>query len=254
MVMLMAVGCKRKPTLHDLGIVLDTLSADTTAVLSDSATQARCAVHLQILTFANKEYAKLNDSLLHSDILSPEYFSLSDKPFTPHEAIDSFIRRYIDDYRTFYAGIYADELNPEMASIGFKVNTAVEVGHDNMLNYLAQISNNQGSITTDYTVCLNLDLAQQRILRLEDVFVHGAENGLTEAIVDRLQRQVSVNSLDALRQAGYFVNSDPYPTENFILNTDGITFVYVTGEIADRSKGEIRVEVKKSDVENLFKR
>ena len=251
---LMAISCRHEPTLQEMGIALDTLRIDTTAVLSDSATQAHCNIKLQILTFANKEYAKINDSLVHSDILSPEYLSLTNKPFTPREAIDSFIRRYIDDYRTFYKGIYTDEATEEAATIGFTASTSMEVGKDSLINYLAQVSNNQGSISTDYTVCLNLDLAHQRILRLSDVFVHGAEKGLTDAIVKRLMKQASVSSLDALRQAGFFVNSAPYPTENFILKEHHITFVYVTGEIADRSKGEIRVEVNNSDIKNLFKR
>ena len=65
--------------------------------------------------------------------------------------------------------------------------------------------------------------------------------------------QTSTKSVDALQQAGFFVNSTPYPTENFILKDNGITFVYVTGEIADRSKGEIQVEVKNSAIKPLFK-
>ncbi len=252
--LLTMVGCKHKPTLQELGVRLDTLTIDTTAVLSDSASQAHCAVSMQLLMFANKEYASLNDSLLHADILSPEYLSLSGKHFTPREAVDSFITRYVNDYREFYSGIYADEANAEMATIGFKVATSLEEGRDSTLNYLARISNRQGSITTDYRVCLNLDLNSKRILRLEDLFVHGAEKGLTDAIVAKLQKQASVNSLEALRQAGFFVNSDPYPTQNFILKDNSITFVYVTGEIADRSIGEIEVEVSFSDIKNLFKR
>ncbi len=253
-VILTMMGCKHHPTMKEMGVVLDTLTTDTTAILSDSALQAHCSVSLQLLTFANKEYAPLNDSLLHADILSPDYLSLSDRHFSPREAVDSFVRRYIDDYREFYTGIFTDEANAEAASISFKVKTSMEEGKDSTLNYLAKISNCQGAITTDYTVCLNLDLATKRILRLEDIFVHGAERSITDAIVSKLQKQAAVKSLEELRQAGFFVNSEPYPTQNFILKDNTITFVYVMGEIADRSKGEIEVEVKNSDLKNLFKR
>ena len=97
LVMSMFVGCHHKPTVQELGIVLDTLRADTIAALSDSAAQPHCEVHLQLLTFADKKYAPLNDSLLHSDILSPQYLSLGSKVFIPKEAVDSFIQRYIED-------------------------------------------------------------------------------------------------------------------------------------------------------------
>ena len=251
---LTTIGCKHKPTMQEMGVVLDTLVADTTAVLSDSATQARCQISLQLLTFANKEYLSLNDSLLHADILSPDYLSLSGKHFSPREAVDSFVRRYVEDYREFYSGIYADEANAEAASISYKATATLEEGKDSILNYVAQISNSQGSVSTDYRVCLNLDLPTKRILRLEDVFVHGAEKGLADAITAKLQSQASVKSLEELRQAGFFVNSEPYATQNFILKDRTTTFVYVMGEIADRSKGEIEVEVKNADIKPLFKR
>ena len=117
LVMSMIVGCHHKPTVQELGIVLDTLRADTVAALSDSAAQPHCEVHLQLLTFADKKYAPLNDSLLHSDILSPQYLSLGNKVFTPKEAVDSFIQRYIEYYRSFFAGIYIDEPTVEAATI-----------------------------------------------------------------------------------------------------------------------------------------
>ena len=253
LVMSVIVGCHHKPTVQELGIVLDTLRADTIAALSDSAAQPHCEVHLQLLTFADKKYAPLNDSLLHSDILSPQYLSLGSKVFTPKEAVDSFIQRYIEDYRSFFSGIYIDEPTVEAATIGYKVTSQVEVGSDNVLNYLANATVDQGTISTNYTICLNLDLTRQRILHLDDIFVHGAEKGLADAIAEQLMEQTSTKSVDALQQAGFFVNSTPYPTENFILKDNGITFVYVTSEIADRSKGEIQVEVKNSAIKPLFK-
>ena len=64
------IGCKHHPTMKEMGVVLDTLAIDTTATLSDSAQQAHCSVSLQLLTFANKEYAPLNDSLLHLAVAS----------------------------------------------------------------------------------------------------------------------------------------------------------------------------------------
>lgn len=254
LVLLTTIGCKHKPTMKEMGVVLDTLICDTTAVLGDSAQQAHCEVSLQLVTFANKEYASLNDSLLRAGVLSPDYLSLSGKHLTPREAVDSFIKRYIEDYREFYTGIYTDESDAASASISFKATCSLEEGKDSVLNYMAKVSNGQGTISTDYRVCLNLDLATKRILTLDDIFVHGAEKGLSDAIVSKLQGQASVKSLDELRQAGFFVNSDPYPTPNFILKDHSITFVYVTGEIADRSKGEIVVEVKNSDIKHLFKR
>ena len=105
-------------------------------------------------------------------------------------------------------------------------------------------------------VCVFLedDLSRKRLLGLDDVFVPGATKGLEEAITAKLVKQTDSKSIKGLHEAGFFVNSDVYPTGNFILGDKSITFVYVAGEIADREKGEIQVEVNYSDIKNLMKR
>jgi hypothetical protein len=60
--------------------------------------------------------------------------------------------------------------------------------------------------------------------------------------------------LEQLQASEMFVNTPPYATGNFILDDNSITFVYVAGEIASKEKGEIRVELKNSAINNLLKR
>ncbi len=250
---LVAAGCRHKPTMREMGIVLDTLQAKGGTPLSDSVSTPRCDVDIQLVTLANKEYAPVNDSLLRSGILSPEYLSLTDTTLTPQVAVDSFIKRYCDDYRTFYTGLYGEEGDAEAASIGYLLRTSIEEGKDSILCYKGVITTRQGAISTTYTVCRNIDLAHKRLLTLDDLFVHGAERGLSEAITRQLMRQTANKTEAQLREAGYFINVEPYPTSNFILGDRSVTFVYVTGEIADREKGEIQVEVKYSDIKHLMR-
>lgn len=255
LLVIMTLGsCRHHPTMREMGIVLDTLKATGGIALSDSADNPRCKVDIELITLANKEYAPLCDSLLRSGILSPEYLSLTERHITPQAAVDSFIRRYCDDYRTFYAGLFTDEQDTANASIAFTLRTAITEGRDSTLAYRARISNRQGDITTDYTVCLNLDLARKRILHLTDIFVPGYEKALGEAIANQLMRQSSNKSMEELREAGFFNSIVPYATNNFLLSDNAITFVYVAGEIADREKGEIQVEVKLSKIKELLKR
>lgn len=252
----LALGsCRHKPTLQEMGVVLDTLQAESHAALFvDSASSPQCHLAINLITFANKQYASINDSLLRCGILSPEYLSLTDMHLSPKAAVDSFILRYTNDYREFYSGIYCDEGDIEAATIGYTLNTSIEAGKDSILTYKALINNRQGTITTDYTRCVNIDLGSKRLLGLSDIFVPGSENGLQEAIVARLIKQTGCKTKEDLHHAGFFINSEAYAPNNFILGEKAITFVYVAGEIADRSKGEIQVEVKYSDVSNLLKR
>lgn len=247
-------SCRHHPTMREMGIVLDTLKANGGVSLTDSVTQPRCTVDIELITITNEEYAPLCDSLLRSGILSPEYLSLTDRHIPPQEAVDSFIKRYCSDYRTFYSGLFTDEGDTATASIGFKLRTDIREGRDSTLAYRAHITNRQGAVTTDYTVCRNLDLPRKRILQLEDIFVPGYEKGLSEVIAAQLMKQSANKSMAELHSAGFFNGIDVYPTSNFLLDNHAITFVYVAGEIADREKGEIQVEVKLSKVKHLLKR
>ena len=70
--------------MQEMGVVLDTLKAENhTALLEDSAGSPQCHVKVELITFGNKEYSSINDSLLRSGILSPDYLSLSDIHMTP---------------------------------------------------------------------------------------------------------------------------------------------------------------------------
>ena len=248
------VSCRHHPTMREMGIVLDTLKATGGIALTDSADSPRCMADIELVTIANKEYAPICDSLLRSGVLSPEYLSLTDRHIDPQAAVDSFINRYCSDYRTFYSGLFIDEGDTATASIGFKLRTTIEEGRDSILAYRAHITNRQGAVTTDYTVCRNLDLSKKRITHLEDIFVPGYEHGLSDAIAAQLMKQSANKTMEELHAAGFFNGIDVYPTTNFLLGQNAITFVYVAGEIADREKGEIQVEVKYSKVKHLLKR
>ena len=169
-------------------------------------------------------------------------------------AVDSFITRYIQDYRDFYSGIYNDELDSNNAFLEFKLSTSIMEGTDSTLVYQAHQSNKQGDVTTEFNKFVNIDLRHKRLLTLDDIFVHGYEKALNDAICQKLLKQTGNKNESQLHQSGFFTNIPIYATNNFKLEDKSITFVYVMGEIADRDKGEIQVEVNYSDIKALFKR
>ncbi len=249
------VSCKHKPTIQEMGIMLDTIFVEQSAkLLPDSAFSPECKLHISLITISNKEYGSINDSLLRCGILSPEYLSLTDTSIPPNVAVDSFVKRYVQDYRFFYSGIYGNEADTINSRLEFNLSTSISEGTDSTLVYKAHLSNHQGKIITDYNKYVNIDLRKQKLLTLDDIFVHGYEKALVDAICAKLMKQTGNHDIAQLRQSGYFSNVPIYATNNFIFEDESITFVYVMGEIADRDKGEIKVEVKLSDIKQLLRR
>ena len=251
---IVAHSCQKRSAIKELGIQFDTLHADTTAMLLDTVVSPKCNLSLDIITFKGERFASVNDSVLRSGVLPPDYLSLTSRHLTPREAVDSFIRKYIADYQSFYAGIFTDEQDTAALGMGLEVTTSVVDGWDNVVSYLSKIHQRQGTLDNQYTVVKNIDMRTGRLIKLEDIFVPGYKPGLNEAIINQLGRQATIKGIDRLRAAGFFVNSEVYATPNFILGPSSITFVYVEGEIADRDKGEIKVEVDYGKLKHLMKR
>ena len=248
-------ACRHKPTIQEMGIRLDTIEVEHSApLLPDSAVTPQCHLSLSLITIANEELKSINDSLIRCGILSPEYLSLTDMSLSPQVAVDSFVARYVSDYQTFYAGIYNEEQDDNTAQLSLKMTTSIKEGTDSTLVYQAHITNSQGDVCIDYNKYVNINLHSLKLLTLDDIFVHGYERALCEAIGSKLLKQTGFKDMAQLHQGGYFSNIPIYATNNFIFEDKSITFVYVMGEIADRDKGEIQVEVNLSDIKTLLRK
>ena len=246
-------GCKRRSIITEMGLGFDTLRTDTTALLVDSTVSPRSTVHIELVTLRGDAYRQLTDSLLRSGVLQPDYLSLTTQSLTPKECVDSFMRHYVDDYREFYGNLFTEENDTSSLSIGYDLRTEIEEGRGDVLCHISHVTRREGKLSTTYTLVRNMDMKGNRILNMDDVFVAGYANALNEAIQNKLMDMAGVKSMNALREAGYFVNSEVYATSNFMLGEKKLSLIYVTGEIADRAKGEIRVDISYGDLKSILK-
>lgn len=86
-----------------------------------------------------------------------------------------------------------------------------------------------------------------------DVFTEGYEQPLADLIVGKLCKQQGVKTLKALQEKGFFVDIEPYASDNFILGDGEITFIYVDSEIAPHEAGEQRITLNDDELESLYK-
>lgn len=236
------------------GVGFDSLVIDTVAHLTDDPSSPSCRISLHLCYAVGNNAEKINDSLMRCGILSPDYLSLSGMKLSTKQAADSFINRYIEDYRSFYAAIYRDDKTTEQADLAYILHTRVEMGRNGIICYYADIDNKMGSAETRYTIAKNILASTGHIMTLQDVFVPGAERKLKELIVEELCDMTDSDDEDELLDKGYFANGSVYASHNFVINDDGIEFIYIKGEIADRDKGEIVIRIGYSDLKKIMKK
>lgn len=251
------IACGGKEAAGDeaeAALSFESIVKDTTIRLSNDASSPQAEIHLNILYATGKNSAAVNDTLLRSGILTPDYLSASGSKMDAVQAVDSFIIKYVADYKQDFGRLYAmDKEHGTSYNIQYSCNTKAENGKKDVINYIAEVySYAGGAHGMNMTIVKNINTETGKILKLSDVFVPGYEQTLSDLIVQDLCKQYDVKDLKGLQEKGLFIDMDPYVTENFILDDGQITFIYCDTEIAPHAMGEIKVKLDEKDLKQIL--
>lgn len=237
-------------------ISFDSIKLDSTVSLTEDTAGPRCHVELCITYAKGKNAEQINDSIIRSGILSPDYFSITSQKITIPQAVDSFVTRYLSEYKKDYGELYkSDKEHSASYNCEYIVNTNVEQQSDKYYTYIANIYNyGGGAHGSSITIIKNIDAETGKIVTLKDLFVPGYEHELNQLIIKDLCKQFNAKDLKDLNDKTVFMGMDVYASENFIIGKKSITFVYSPDEIAYHAAGEIRVEISNSDLKDLLKK
>lgn len=237
-------------------IFFDSIKVDSTLFLTEDTTGPRCHIRLCITYAKGKNADYINDSIIRSGILSPDYFSITSQKISIPEATDSFMTRYLSEYKKDYGELYkADKEHSASYNCEYLVSTGVTQTSDKYYTYVANIYNyGGGAHGNSITITKNINAETGKIVTLKDIFAPGYEHELNKLIIKDLCKQFDAKDIKELNEKTVFMGMDVYASENFIIGKKSITFIYSPDEIAFHAAGEIRVEISNSDLENLFKK
>ena len=71
-------------------------------------------------------------------------------------------------------------------------------------------------------------------------------------LLEALEEKVGASNLKELHNRGYLYSMDMFPSENFILGDDAITFIYNPYEIAPYEKGCIELKIAYDAIDNIL--
>lgn len=237
-------------------LTFDSIKVDSTVSLSGDTAGPTCHVSLCITYAKGKNADYINDSIIRSGILIPDYFSVTNQKISVKQAADSFMTRYFNDYKHDYGDLYrADKAHSASYNCEYILKTKVLTGSDKYLTYVADIYNyTGGSHGASIVLTKNISTKTGKIVLLKDIFVPGYEQGLNKLILAELCKQFGVKDLKGLNDKGVLTGMDVYAPDNFILGDKDITFIYSPDEIAYHAAGEIRVKLNLSDMEDLLRK
>ncbi len=268
-------GCQRKAGADSGGdaVVFDSITVDTLVQLNLHAEQPFARLTFR-LAYAKpcgtsrqaKEAARqLNDCLLTSGLLMPD-FTEGIAAATAHGKTEAdrmkravngmaanFARRYLDDYLSLYD---ANNEDAQSYNRSYTIDAKVERCSDSIANYVADTYYYDGGAHGQLAIwARNFNMRTGRMVRLADLLRPGYERKLTGLIVDNLARQFGADGLGQLQsEHNVFAGTDPYIPDNYIIRTEGITFIYCQDEIAAHATGELRATISYRQLGGLLRK
>lgn len=250
--MLLLLACENKDGVND--IPFETVTADKSISLSSDENAPTCRVHLKMESATAKagHIGELINETIIKRFLDPH----GEKDMAI--AAEKFITNYTDNYKKTMQPLYNQDRNDTSRRFWYEyhyiLETTTQKGTNNTVVYLATIDYYEGGAHgINQQQILNFDTRNGLLLTLDDIFVPGYEKPLKDLLLKALQSKTGCKTIGALRSKGYLKSMNIFPTENFILGSETITFIYNPSEIAPYALGSTQLIIPYSDLEKLMK-
>ena len=186
----------------------------------------------------------------------------------PNEAlVDSFFVKYIADYKADVLDLYVEdqknktdenESTPSWYSYEYNQKTSLMEGKKDILNYVSTIMEYRGGAHPNtWHEWVNIDKKTGNILKKEDVFLPGSENIIIDLIKKEIVKQHAEifpeekfdTFADIIDHGNLLISeSEMYIPENFLLEVDGVEFLYNQYEIFPYSDGPSFIKIPYSEL------
>ena len=238
---------------EESNIQFDKVEADKTVMLSNDDNSPSCRVHLELdyATDDNGHKAEIVNNAIEKRLLDMEDLKMQ-------QAADSFASVYTSNYKKNFLPLYnqdrADTAKHSWYEYHYIIKTEVNAGHKGASVYHIYLDYYEGGahgITQHLT--MNFEQETGRTLTLSDVFVPGYEHRLNVLLLEGLQEKTGARNLNELHDQGYLYSMDMFPSENFVLGEETITFIYNPYEIAPYAAGTTELTIAYSSLEDILK-
>ena len=237
---------------NDESTKFEVATADKAVKLSSDANSPSCSVHVELsyASEANGHKAEIINNIIEDRLLNMQ-------DLTMQQAADSFANEYTSNYQTHLLPLYRqdhnDEKKLEWYNFHYIIKTSVEQGYKNASVYHVFLDYYEGGAhSINQHLTLNFEQQTGRQLALSDIFVPGYEQRLSDQLQEALCENVGVNSVKELKDQGYLYSMDMFPSENYILGKETITFIYNPYEIAPYEKGAIELTLPYSQLDDIL--
>jgi len=231
---------------YEASIAFEGYSILKDSALIDSAGSPHSTIDISLLLPDETEsYSYIRNAILDAFFRMDTLRSLPDDAILPLFADESF-RKYIESNIDIYDGGFS--FNWELSS-----TSTIRVNREGLLVYRAdQYGYTGGAHGMGISRFLVFDTDKMKQLKLEDIFIEGFESELSSLLENEYRAIYFIGGDEALSENGLW-EDHIYPSENFFLTTDGMSFFYNPYELAPYSMGSITISLHRSKIQQLLR-
>ena len=263
-------GCNNKKQEANMcdTLQVETLSVDTTVFTRQGSESPSCKLELKLAFLqpaTDTTAMRINRAIL-SKAFSPAFAQMKPEQFI--KAIsDTLISHHRADISEFLEedlknGIQAKDV-PTWYNYEYDLKSTLTPGlADRIWNYvLTDFRQTGGAHPNTIKTYLNIEAATGKVLAKQDVFVPESDKALEPIIIQKLAEHLNrlegqdlqvPATLQGLRDAGLFLEADPYIPENFMLGKDEVVLYYNRYEIACYAAGDFEITLPLADVKKYL--
>ena len=166
---------------------------------------------------------------------------------TPRETIDKFVAQRLaffkSDYEEAKAEGYSEGVLSNYISL-IEMTDTVMVVKEGIVSILTKTYENTGGAHPNQTSdAMSFDLVNQTQLTPEVLFKKDSEAKINDLIYQELLRKYQVTTGEELEELGLFNYADAKVTDNILLTSDGVSFLYNPYEIGAYVVGTVQVDL-----------
>ena len=250
-------SCNDTVNQHTGDFTFDSLQVNQTAHLFGDTAKPACNININFTYITKSSDEQMKDSVnkyLLSMCFGDKYMTMD-----PENAPDKYAETYIENYCKDLEPMYKQESVEDSANVSawysyYKgMEGHVQLYGGNLLVYRISYNEYTGGAHGVYmTSYLNLQLDTLTPIYLDDLFVPNYKDALTDLLWNQLMADNQVTTHEELENMGYTSIGELTPTENFFIDSDGITFHYNIYDIAPYVMGAIQIKLPYDAVRHLL--
>ena len=250
-ILVASCNTSNKKTLpKDNQVTFDTLIVQNKQYLHNDTANPFCELSVHFvypITSAKTDLVRLKQLFIRNT-LGQTYDA-----FTPQEAVErytkTFLRNYEADARIFQDELQDLESHPNLIPQNLDIHHEDEMQTNDFYSYQETLTNkihfNESDIlsfqvhrsnikggSAAYSAYTNyvINLQTGKLITESDLFTPGYDIALQQIFAANLMKQNGVNTISDLEELGYFGIDEIMPNRNFLIDANGITYVFNKGE------------------------